>query len=179
VSARADQLEAVFQRCFHACYRTRLQGGAGEPLYLPAGPDRDAVIYYRADYAASALHEVAHWCIAGAERRQREDYGYWYIPDGRDAAQQRAFEQAEQRPQAVEWHFARAAGVPFRISLDNLTASSDDGPAFAAAVAAQARQFCLTGLPPRAEAFRHALASRFGGDAAPAPDSFMPAALST
>jgi elongation factor P hydroxylase len=156
-----------------------LQGGASEPLYLPASAGRDAIIFYRADYAASALHEVAHWCIAGAERRRREDYGYWYIPDGRDAAQQRAFQQAEQQPQALEWHFARAAGVPFRISLDNLAASTDDGPAFAAAVAAQAQRLCQTGLPPRAESFRRALASRFGGVAAPAPDSFTLAALST
>jgi elongation factor P hydroxylase len=55
------------------------------------------------DYLASALHEVAHWCLAGVERRKLEDYGYWYSPDGRSRGEQSAFENVEARPQALEW----------------------------------------------------------------------------
>ena len=170
--SQASIIEQVFEACFYADYRTRLRGGAAEPLYLPAGND-DAIIYYREDYAASALHEVAHWCIAGEDRRQLEDYGYWYAPDGRDAEQQRAFESVEVRPQAVEWHLALAAGVPFRISVDNLDAPAGAGDDFANAVLLQARLFCTGSLPPRAAEFRAALAARLGGIAAPQAGHFL------
>ena len=121
----ANTLEQVFRDCFYATHRTRLVGGAAEPLYLPAQEGRDAMIFYREDYPASALHEVAHWCIAGPARRELEDYGYWYAPDGRSAEQQRAFERVEVRPQAVEWHLALASGVAFTVSADNLAAPLD------------------------------------------------------
>ncbi len=167
----ARRIEQVFADCFHEGYATRLQGGAAEPLYAP-GTDSDAVIYYREDFAASALHEVAHWCIAGEGRRQLEDYGYWYAPDGRNAEQQRAFESVEVRPQAVEWHLALAAGIPFRVSVDNLDAAAGADDAFAIAVREQARRFCREPLPPRAAAFRAALATHFGGRADPGPEQF-------
>jgi elongation factor P hydroxylase len=163
----AQQLEQVFLECFHGAYRTRLVGGAAEPLYLPGRDGDDAIIYYREDFAASALHEVAHWCIAGPVRRQQEDYGYWYAPDGRTAAQQRAFERVELRPQALEWHFALACGAPFHVSADNLLAPDAGSGAFAAAVAAQAQRYCEESLPARAGLFRRALADRFGRDPAP------------
>ena len=171
MSSSAD-LEKVFGDCFHRTYRTRLVGGATEPLYLPAGEGADAIIYYRENYAASALHEVAHWCIAGHRRRQLEDYGYWYAPDGRSAAQQRAFESVEVKPQALEWHFALAAGVPFHVSADNLLSPDGGGGQFAAAVVDQARRYCREPLPQRAAAFRRALALRFGGEAEPDPARF-------
>ena len=38
-------------------------GGAAEPLYLPDRGTRTAELHYREDFAASALHEAAHWCI--------------------------------------------------------------------------------------------------------------------
>ncbi|WP_417667272.1 elongation factor P hydroxylase, partial [Pseudidiomarina sp.] len=50
---------------------------------------------YVCTYVVMRLLEMSHWCIAGEKRRQLEDYGYWYLPDGRDAQQQHAFEQAE------------------------------------------------------------------------------------
>lgn len=168
----AGQLERVFFDCFHDRYRTRLLGGAAEPLYLPASATRDARIYYREDFAASALHEVAHWCIAGPRRRQCEDYGYWYAPDGRTAAQQRAFEIVEVKPQALEWHFALAAGVPFHVSADNLLAPDSGDGSFAAAVAEQARRWCRQPLPPRAALYRRALALHFGRDDSPSPRCF-------
>ena len=66
----AARVEQVFNDCFaHSC-NTRLCGGADEPLYQPAAtPAGFHALYYRGDYFASALHEVAHWCIAGAQRR--------------------------------------------------------------------------------------------------------------
>ena len=99
-------------------------GGGEEPLYLPSSdPDRAPHrIVYREDYFASALHEVAHWCLAGVARRDREDYGYWYAPDGRDAQAQVEFERVEARPQALEWIFSDACGFPFELSADNLAA---------------------------------------------------------
>ena len=50
----------------------------------------------------SALHEVAHWCIASAGRRRCRDYGYWYIPPPRDATAQTEFFAVEARVQALE-----------------------------------------------------------------------------
>ncbi len=160
------RLEMLFRGLFFRPWHTLLVGGGDEPLYRPADHRyRYHRIIYRADYAASALHEVAHWCIAGRQRRQQLDYGYWYAPDGRTAAQQRIFEQVEVKPQALEWLFATAAGQPFRLSADNLDGEGPS-PAFAGAVRRQARAYCEGGLPPRAQAFIAALASEF---AVPAP----------
>ena len=170
-------LEQVFEGCFATSHRTRLVGGAVEPEYLPATrPGGWHLLCYRADYPASALHETAHWCIAGDRRRQRVDFGYWYAPDGRDAAGQRRFEAVEARPQALEWHFALAAGLPFRVSIDNLDGDPGDCQRFTAAVASEARHLCERGLPARAERFRNALADRFGGPRLPSPAVFELAA---
>jgi elongation factor P hydroxylase len=159
---RARELERLFADTFLASHRTVLEGGADEPLYLPPAQDAPARIRYRLDYFASALHEVAHWCIAGARRRRLVDYGYWYAPEGRDAAGQRAFEAVEVRPQALESLFAEAAGVPFVPSLDNPGREDVDPAPFAAAVAREAARLRRDGLPPRAARFRAALARRFG-----------------
>lgn len=161
----AVRLERVFAQCFLQAFNTRLVGGAAEPLYEPAGRAGHChLLHYREDYFASALHETAHWCIAGARRRRLLDFGYWYTPDGRSAAQQRAFEAVEYRPQAMEWHFARACGYRFRISMDNLSAV-DSGPgehaAFKRRVLQQARHWQATGLPQRAERFARALRREF------------------
>jgi hypothetical protein len=91
----SGSLERVFDDCFSVDYRTILIGGGSEPVYLPSGdltlkPHR---IIYREDFFASALHEVAHWCLAGTRRRLLEDYGYWYRPDGRNREEQEAFEK--------------------------------------------------------------------------------------
>lgn len=148
-------IETLFNRCFASTCHTILCGGAEEPLYTPASGQIPARIAYREDFAASARHEVAHWCIAGRDRRRRVDYGYWYAPDGRSPAEQLAFERVEARPQALEWIFARACGATFSLSLDNLAGAS--GPAdrarFARAVALEAEGFRARGLPPRARRF--------------------------
>ncbi|MCZ6830509.1 MAG: elongation factor P hydroxylase [Gammaproteobacteria bacterium] len=167
------KLEDLFQQCFFSEYRTHLRGAAPEPLYQPASwPQHCHTIHYREDFFASALHEVAHWCIAGSRRRLLTDYGYWYHPDGRGRAQQRQFEQAECKPQALEWHFALACQWPFRLSSDNLAAGEGDNSGFAEAVRSRAQRYCSTGLPPRAVRFRAALAAGFAGIAEPRPTDF-------
>lgn len=115
----------LFNQCFATTQNTRLLGGAEEPLYQPATACQPFhEIRFTRDYFASALHEISHWLIAGPARRQQVDYGYWYLPDGRSPAQQRAFEQFEVKPQAMEWILSTAAGFPFRISQDNLLAEA-------------------------------------------------------
>lgn len=136
---------------------------------MPAGPkSSSAKIFYRQDYLASALHEVAHWCIAGKARRAAEDFGYWYNPDGRSAAQQNKFELAEVKPQALEWMFSVACRKPFQVSADNLT---EDGLAnndiiFRLAVVDQARRWCLSDkMPVRGLQFLKALMDYYEVDA--------------
>lgn len=163
-------LEVLFEACFFSIYNTRLCGGGEEPLYLPA--DRTNPYHrliFREDYFASALHEVAHWCIAGGARRELRDFGYWYVPDGRDAEQQRDFEQMELKPQALEWIFAEAAGISFQVSTDNLSGleacAEEDHQAllvFRARVWKQVAEYCQRGLPPRAAIFVQALTDAYG-----------------
>jgi len=162
----AARLEAVFEQCFRDSERTALVGGAMEPLYEPAaGHGALHCIHYREDFFASALHEVAHWCIAGRERRQQRDFGYWYAPDGRDGAAQRAFEAAEERPQALEWLFSLACAYPFQVSVDNLdpeTGAVPDTQPFCDRVFQRALDWQRNGLPERAATFFAALAHEFG-----------------
>jgi hypothetical protein len=160
---QASRLEQLFRECFAARWRTLLVGGADEPFYQPA-PDGKGfhLLHYRLDYFASALHEVAHWCIAGAGRRELPDFGYWYEPDGRSAEQQRAFEAVEYKPQALEWFFSRACGYRFRVSSDNLAAPPDENQAFTLRVLEQARHWRSAGLPTRAGLFFDALSEAFG-----------------
>ena len=157
---QAAELCVLFDALFLWAERTSLRGGGEEPVYLPADAACPvARIVFRHDYARSALHEVAHWCIAGAERRQRTDYGYWYAPDGRDAGRQHEFERLETRPQALEWIFSEACGLRFRPSIDNLGCAAADATAFVQAIAQQAQRLHVQGLPPRAERFRAVLAA--------------------
>lgn len=161
----AARLEQVFSSCFARHWQTRLVGGASEPYYQPAsGPHGVHLLHYRSDYFASALHEVAHWCIAGERRRQVPDFGYWYAPDGRDSEQQAAFEGVESKPQALEWLFSLACGYRFCISVDNIAAAQacahDSGP-FRQRVLKRARAWQQDGLPQRAALFFQALAGEF------------------
>lgn len=178
----AARLQRVFASCFSGPENTLLCGGAGEPFYAPAAnPDDPNRLWYREDFFASALHEVAHWCIAGPKRRLLPDFGYWYAPEGRDAGQQAAFEAVEVAPQALEWCFAIACGYRFRISTDNLAAEGGapaDHSAFKRAVCAEAQQRSRRGLPPRALQFYTALELEFGTNVCLTPELFTPGALS-
>ena len=72
-------------------------------------------------FYASALHEIAHWLVAGDKRRLLEDYsGDRDCPDGRDKQKQAEFENVEIKPQAIEWLLSTAAGFEFNVSVDNL-----------------------------------------------------------
>lgn len=160
--ASATQLVAAFNACFLSNFNTCLIGGAQEPLYVPAEPNDSAKIFFRLDYASSALHEVSHWCIAGEKRRLLEDYGYWYELDTRDLQTQAKFEQVEVRPQAVECVLHWAAGLPFRVSVDNLSMPDYNAEHFENAVMTQVGKYVVSGLPVRAETFSaYLLAQRF------------------
>jgi elongation factor P hydroxylase len=159
------QLERVFNDCFAESCNTRLLGGAAEPFYQPATEVGGYhALYYRADFFASALHEAAHWCIAGAGRRLQADFGYWYAPEGRDAEQQLLFESVECKPQALEWFFSQACVYRFQVSPDNpdlASAGMLDIAAFQRRVLAQALAWQKEGLPTRATVFYTALCREF------------------
>ncbi|MHA7879201.1 MAG: elongation factor P hydroxylase [Saccharospirillum sp.] len=153
-------------------WNTRLIAGAGEPLYLPAARAGQAHrIVFAHGYFSSALHELAHWSLAGERRRQLEDFGYWYCPDGRTTEQQAEFERVEVKPQALEWWFSLACGREFRVSLDNLSGDKTDSRPFRRAVQAQAQQWVKQGLPDRPNALVRHLAKVFG-QPLPASDAF-------
>lgn len=162
----SSRLERVFDECFYDRWRTRLQGGADEPFYQPAVEATGShTLFYRYDYFASALHEAAHWCIAGARRRLLPDFGYWYTADGRSCEQQSAFEAVEYKPQALEWFFSRACGYRFQVSADNLELSAAgklEGTSFQRRVLEQALVWQHVGLPQRASLFYQALCHEFG-----------------
>lgn len=163
VTHRLEDVIALFDGLFQGPFGTRLVRGGEEPLYLPADTACrwHRVVFARGFYA-SALHEISHWCIAGARRRELEDYGYWYLPDGRDAAEQQDFEAVEVAPQALELLFSRACGLRFHVSVDNLGGEvAVDRDAFRARVEARAARYAREGLPARAAAFRTALAGYY------------------
>ena len=154
-----QQLIQLFHDCFYTDYNTCLVAGQDEPYYQPAStPTESHQIVFAHGFFASALHEIAHWCIAGKQRRQQFDYGYWYEPDGRDQAQQQEFERVECKPQALEWLFSLCAGVPFQVSVDNLSGIPVDRQVFTRAVQAQLHTYIILGMPSRAELFARALA---------------------
>lgn len=153
----SDVLVEIFNRCFLTEESTRLMGGASEPVYHPSQPKAAAEIHFTRDYFASALHEIAHWCVAGRHRRTLEDYGYWYAPDGRSREQQAEFERVEVRPQALEWFFSEACGWRFRVSADNLDAGLGPSEAFKGAVHGEVSRLCSAPLSPRVSRFAEAL----------------------
>lgn len=143
-------IAGCFNANFGRSHNVRLVGGAKEPLYLAAAGHRPATIRYTRDYARSALHEIAHWCIAGAARCRQRDYGYWYLPPPRTAAAQQAFCAAEVAVQALEKCFSKACGVRFAVSLDNLDGGAELVTDFAEQVADRAQWLQSRNMPGRA-----------------------------
>lgn len=173
-----QDLVRLFAICFEAEYSTELVGGAAEPEYLPASEGRPLHrIVFTHDYFRSALHEVAHWCVAGPKRRLLPDFGYWYAPDGRTAAQQQAFESVEIRPQALEWLFCEAAAHPFRVSLDNLSGEATDAEPFKRNVVEQVQGYFRDGIPARPARFIDELARFYRGGERLSADAFRLACL--
>ncbi|CBL44385.1 hypothetical protein HDN1F_08020 [gamma proteobacterium HdN1] len=148
-----DALMALFNHLFLESENTVLVRVGDEPIYLPAGHEghAHARIGFAHGYFASALHEIAHWCIAGPARRKQVDFGYWYAPDGRDAEQQQAFETLEVQPQAIEWILAKSAGFRYRVSCDNLLGGPFDLQAFKQSIHAEVLRRFQTGLAPRTQ----------------------------
>lgn len=153
-----DDLIMLFNRCFQHSHRTQLAYGQDEPIYVPAnGEQIYHTIYFAHGFFSSALHECAHWLLAGEHRRSLVDYGYWYTPDGRTAEQQALFQQVEVKPQALEWSLSKACGYPFRLSFDNLNGDTPEYEQFALAVEQQRHHYECAGLPLRAEKFHASL----------------------
>lgn len=151
----------IFDGCFGETYNTKLVKGDDEPIYLPAD---EVIPYHRIVFAhgffTSGLHEISHWCIAGEARRQQVDYGYWYCPDGRDEKTQCEFEVVEIKPQALDWLFCVAVGIPFNVSCDNLDGDFEpDRIAFMRKVHAQVMLYLQNGIPERPLCFINALQS--------------------
>lgn len=153
-----EQIKSVFEREFGQSHRVCLQGGAEEPLYLPSEQQPNLLVYTR-DYPASALHEIAHWCLASVGQLKLKDWGHWYTPDGRSAEQQRRFQRAEARVQAVEWALSVAAGRRFRESSDNLSGEFIDDSGFKDQIHNHIAHFCEQGLPERAAQLFYAFAT--------------------
>lgn len=158
-----NDLIRIFDHCFGKQYNTRLVRGDDEPIYLPANASQTwNAVCFAHGFFSSALHESAHWLIAGKQRREQIDYGYWYVPDGRSAEEQALFQQVEVKPQALEWILSSACGYRFQFSIDNLDGEEHDSQRFRQAVYEQVFIYCQNGLPQRARRFHQAL-SRFYG----------------
>jgi elongation factor P hydroxylase len=157
-----QHLIKIFNNLFQQAENTILVKGEHEPLYLPASSKcPHAQVIFAHGFYQSALHEIAHWCIAGQDRRQLVDYGYWYQPDGRSAEQQKIFEQVEIKPQALEWMFSVAAGSRFYISADNLSGEETEADHFKLAVYQQVKLYVEHGPPARAQRFLQGLLEHY------------------
>lgn len=140
----------LFNRLFKDSLNTVLIKGDDEPIYLPADKEnRHHRVIFAHGFYASALHEISHWCVAGAKRRELEDFGYWYKPDGRTAEEQAEFEKVEVRPQAFEWLMSQAAGHKFHFSADNLSSDIGASGHFQEAVLHTVYELLDHGLPER------------------------------
>lgn len=159
MSHQYQDLISIFNTTFLESFNTKLVLGGDEPIYLPADSEFDyhRIIFARGFYQ-SGMHEIAHWCVAGPERRSLEDFGYWYEPDGRTEQVQSEFEKVEIRPQAYEWILSLSAGLKFNVSCDNLNGDFEpDRLAFMAKVNNEVMGILDNGLPPRVEMLSNAL----------------------
>lgn len=159
MSHQYQDLISIFNSTFFDSFNTKLELGGDEPIYLPADNtcSYHRIIFARGFYQ-SGMHEIAHWCVAGPERRLLEDFGYWYEPDGRTEQVQAEFEIVEIRPQAYEWILSLSAGLKFNVSCDNLNGDFEpDRLAFMAKVHHEVMTILDAGLPPRVEQLSNAL----------------------
>jgi len=174
-----DELITVFNSTFSESENTVLEKGDGEPIYLPSTDSCNVNrVVFAHGFFSSALHEIAHWCVAGPARRQLVDYGYWYAPDGRNAEQQQEFEAVEVLPQAMEWIFAKACEKRFSVSVDNLSGIDTDPLPFKTAVHEQVMRFCHAGLTGRASLFHRKLCYFYKTPSVLSADHFSISSLS-
>ena len=162
---KALRIAELFNERLGRDHNTVLHGGAHEPLYVPAGKGagaelcNPAKLYFTLDYPRSALHEIAHWCLAGCERRNKIDFGYRYTAPPRSQVQQERFFALELRTQALELIFCRAAGLNFSPSADNLEVDRQVISAFHLQIERTATCWLDTGVQGRAQTFLSALHS--------------------
>ncbi len=147
---RLTKVIFIFNQLFAESENTLLISGAKEPFYKAPVNNDKAQIYSRENFLSSALHEIAHWTIAGEARRQLDDFGYWYETEGRTKEEQRLFEQVEIKPQAIEWLFSLACKQSFYFSADNLSQKIHASEHFKQAVYRQALDYLENKLPQRA-----------------------------
>jgi len=148
----------VFARCFSASHATQLQGGAAEPLYQPAERAGEPhLLFYRENFAASALHEAAHWCVAGSARRTQVDFGYVYNEPPRSDRAQAAFFAAELKVQALEQMFCEAAGLVFVPSADQIGVNLNEFRQRLEIYQPEVRNWMQTSCDRRAHQFEQAL----------------------
>jgi len=138
-----------------------LRGGFEEPFYKAPTESELGEIRFTKDYISSAMHEVAHWCVAGAERRKKDDFDYWYVPDGRNEEQQKVFFEVEVVPQAYELCLSLAGGIQFNISADNLGGKEVSMARFKNEVFQKTEELLDKGLRSRARQFVEALQLKF------------------
>lgn len=161
-SHNIQDLITLFNQRFLPLHNTELFCCEPEPIYCPAdGKYPHHRIIFAHGFFASALHEIAHWCIAGKERRLLTDFGYWYQPDGRTEAQQRAFESVEIKPQALEWIFSISAGFHFVFSADNLNGEAGPSKTFQQRVLQQVQAYMKKGLPTDAAEWSQILINHY------------------
>ncbi|MBY4677679.1 elongation factor P hydroxylase [Marinobacterium arenosum] len=152
------ELIKLFNDQFQQSENTILVRGDDEPIYLPADEQHPHHrVIFAHGFFASAMHEIAHWCVAGEARRQLVDFGYWYKPDGRTADEQAEFERVEIKPQAMEWIFSQSAGHRFVFSADNLSSGIGASDSFKHNVRQQVMEYLANGLPGRAQRWSDAL----------------------
>ncbi len=164
IDNEVKQLILLFNNVFGKRYNVCLMSVSDEPFYSPSSlSGKSNQIFFANGYFSSALHEIAHWVIAGSKRRLLPDYGYWYEEDGRSQQQQQLFEQLEIYPQAIEKAFSEAAGRSFNASVDNLNSPVSNGRlrTFEANIEARKLQLQQQGFPPRAQLFINALSNKF------------------
>jgi len=162
-SEKLQRLEVLFARLFSGSEQAVLvRALTSDPVYFPKSELRDFnEIHFANEFFSSALHEIAHWLIAGCDRRTRIDFGYWYKPDGRNPAEQELFEQFEARNQGLEWILSVAADHNFHVSTDNLSGGKVGGESFAQAVRTHALLFLRNGLSGRCKVLVDGLISEF------------------
>jgi elongation factor P hydroxylase len=160
-----ESLIKLFNQTFLESYNTELICCEEEPIYRPADDQHPHHrIIFAHGFFASALHEIAHWCVAGKERRLLEDFGYWYEPDGRSEQRQAEFEKVEIRPQAFEWIFAQSAGFQFHFSADNLALNNQPSDKFKQAVYQQVKTLMNEGFPERVKMWSDSLIKYYRSD---------------
>ena len=151
----------LFHRVFSDTDYVALLPHGDEPVYLPGKEEGEMHrIIFRDDHLPSALHEISHWCMAGAFRRKQSDYGYDYRPPPRNQASQSLFQSVEVKPQALEWLLHSAIGERFFVSTDG-GSEQGGGDDFMAAIHRQAISYYDGRKPKRFEIFLARLITEF------------------